>query len=221
MKHFILLSLLFLPLCVSAQEEEKNYYYIIPRAGVTFSTMTGKAVDAKMRPGFMAGVDFDADLKGPWGFRAGLYFASLGAKDAASIEYHQIAGRLDTYKVYSERHDWVMPYLNIPLQMVWHPVKNLSVMTGFQFGFRLNGGNDKKHHYGTSNNSWASIPVGASYDFGPLMLDVHYNFGLTVLSDSKEQHLNALMVSLGYKIKCGIFKNKKPESKFHLPEIGH
>ena len=224
MKIVILLLLVLSPLSLKAQESN-NHWYLIPRAGITFSGVYGKEWDSKMRTGFVAGAEVEGELDEHFGFRTGLFFTSLGGK-MSHITYNEVSGRIDKEKILGPRYNWVMNYLCIPLIGEWRPVKNLSLMAGFQFGIRVNKhGHGKKDDEITGRNSnpwWASIPVGLSYNIGPVMLDARYNLGLSVLSgDSGGQRLDAITVSLGYRFDMGVFKNKKPKSKFHLPEIGH
>ena len=221
----VLISLLFIltPFTLMAQEHE-NHWYIIPRTGVTFSGVYGDDWESKMRTGYVVGVDVEGDLD-KFGFRTGVFFTSIGSK-MSEITYKGIPGRIDREKIVGPQYNWVMNYLCFPLMSEWHPIKNLSLMAGFQFGIRVN-----KHGHGKdedeitgrySNPWWASIPIGLSYNIGPIMLDARYNLGLSVLSgDSGGQRLDAITISLGYRFDMGIFKNKKPKSKFHLLEIGH
>ena len=95
--------------------------------------------------------------------------------------------------------------LNIPLLLHAFVAPGLSFEAGVQPGFLLSA---KSKENGTVNDVKSmmktfdlSIPIGISYEYMNLQLDLRYNHGLTSLGDFFDKgHNRSIVLTLGYGI---------------------
>ena len=174
--------------------------FIKPMAGGTLATMTGDVSDLKMKVGFIGGAELGYQFGNRFALTAGALYSMQGA-------------RISNDKV---KYNVNMDYLNVPIMAAFYPVNGLGIKAGAQFGFLLNAkqGDEKIKDYCEKNDF--SIPVGLSYEFDDVALDLRYNIGLsdvfksethgtyngeTYRSTSDGKTRNAvIMLTIGYKI---------------------
>ena len=151
----------------------------MPKVGINLSTMTNDD-DAKIRPALTIGGEFDYVVSPKVALSFGAMYSQQGCKG-------NVQGIDATIK---------MDYINVPIIAACRVTDNLSVKVGLQPGFLIN---DKvkvsangasaevglKESYDaigmdvTINKVDFSIPIGISYDFSNVQLDLRYNAGLT------------------------------------------
>ena len=165
-------------LCSFAQNGVGEWSFM-PKVGINLSTMTNDD-DAKIRPALTIGGEFDYVVSPKVALSFGAMYSQQGCKG-------NVQGIDATIK---------MDYINVPIIAACRVTDNLSVKVGLQPGFLIN---DKvkvsangasaevglKESYDaigmdvTINKVDFSIPIGISYDFSNVQLDLRYNAGLT------------------------------------------
>lgn len=218
MKKFILAIAMMVSLSANAQVEEGEWY-ITPRAGVGIADLTGKLFDptqseanydATLRPitTFVGGIEGEYGINDNFSFSAGLLFAMQGSKTKDNM-----------FKVKEN-------YMNIPLLVNYYPIPNcgLAFKAGVQVGFTIRKRvtidgveysadrtfiRDRWGHVITTETELSkqfnkvdlAIPLGISYEFSNIVLDVRYNLGLiNIMKDDPENSKNRLwQFTLGYK----------------------
>ena len=199
MKKTILVATALL-LCVSSKAQNAvGSWSLQPKAGI--ATMTNDD-DAKIRVGLVAGAELEYQASSLLSISAGALYSQQGAK--AKVE-----GIDGTIK---------MDYVNVPILANFHVAQGLAVKVGIQPGFLIN---DKvevsangvsaevelKESYralGVDADIPSvdfAIPLGVSYEYSHVVLDVRYNFSLTnaisVLGESTKH--SVFQITLGYK----------------------
>ena len=195
-KIMLIAALMVATLSASAQGGP----FIKPMAGGTLATMTGDVNDLKMKVGFIGGAELGYQFGNRFALTAGALYSMQGA-------------RISNDKV---KYNVNMDYLNVPIMAAFYPVNGLGIKAGAQFGFLLNAkqGDEKIKDFCEKNDF--SIPVGLSYEFDDVALDLRYNIGLsdvfksethgtyngeTYRSTSDGKTRNAvIMLTIGYKI---------------------
>lgn len=195
-KIMLIAALMVATLSASAQGGP----FIKPMAGGTLATMTGDVSDLKMKVGFIGGAELGYQFGNRFALTAGALYSMQGA-------------RISNDKV---KYNVNMDYLNVPIMAAFYPVNGLGIKAGAQFGFLLNAkqGDEKIKDFCEKNDF--SIPVGLSYEFDDVALDLRYNIGLsdvfksethgtyngeTYRSTSDGKTRNAvIMLTIGYKI---------------------
>ena len=218
MKKLIFAIAMMVSVSANAQVEEGEFY-VTPRVGVGIADLTGKlfdpsqndaSYDATLRPitTFVGGIEGEYGINDKLGFSAGLLFAMQGSKT-----------KDDLFKV-------KMDYINVPLMLNYYPITDcgLAFKAGVQVGFTVRkrviyDGMEYSADYTWVRNGWGrpqyveselskqfnkvdlAIPLGISYEFSNVVLDVRYNLGLiNIMKDDPENSKNRLwQFTLGYK----------------------
>jgi hypothetical protein len=107
-----------------------------------------------------------------------------------------------------------MHYIIMPLMINLYVYKNLAIKTGVQLGYLLNARlrydyiieNSKQEFTENSqiHHKWDfSIPVGVSYEYQKVVLDLRYNLGISNVNkyDVDASKNSVIMMTIGYKIK--------------------
>ena len=95
--------------------------------------------------------------------------------------------------------------LNIPLLLHAFVAPGLSFEVGVQPGFLLSAKNKMNDEEGDMKSLMKtfdlSIPIGISYEYANIQLDLRYNHGLTSLGDFFDKgHNRSIVLTLGYGI---------------------
>ena len=141
----------------------------------------------------VAGAEVEYYLNNTVGIAAGLLYSQQGAEldlnNAADVKF-----KID--------------YLNVPIIANIYVWKGLALKAGIQPGFKVSskisgaaGGYSAEANMNDVNSFDLSIPAGISYDFGRLVLDARYNFGLLKVFDDKAFDSKNLtfQLAIGYK----------------------
>lgn len=165
-------------LCTFAQNGVGDWSFM-PKAGLNLATMTNDD-DAKIRPALTIGGEFDYVVSPKVALSFGAMYSQQGCKG-------NVQGIDATIK---------MDYINVPIIAACRVTDNLSVKVGLQPGFLINdkvkvSANGASAEVGLKESYEAagmdvtihkfdlSIPIGISYDFSNVQLDLRYNAGLT------------------------------------------
>ena len=99
------------------------------------------------------------------------------------------------------KNNYKLDYLDLPIKLRVNLVGGLGVSSGLVFGFLIKARHNQDDLRIICNNINYSLPLGISYEWKHLVLDVTYEFGLNhVYCDGDVNHRNCL-VTLGYKFK--------------------
>lgn len=177
-KFLSMVVLLSTSLCTFAQNGVGDWSFM-PKAGLNLATMTNDD-DAKIRPALTIGGEFDYVVSPKVALSFGAMYSQQGCKG-------NVQGIDATIK---------MDYINVPIIAACRVTDNLSVKVGLQPGFLINdkvkvSANGASAEVGLKESYEAagmdvtihkfdlSIPIGISYDFSNVQLDLRYNAGLT------------------------------------------
>ena len=180
-------------LTASAQNtlRDNGTFTLQPKVGIGIGMLSGEwktyaGFDNKSRVGLVAGVEGEYYATEWLGIALGLNYAQQGWKMEGN-------GLEKTFKY---------DYLNVPLTGNFYVAKGLALKTGVQFGFLMSakvGDADVKDGCEKLN---LSIPIGVSYEYGNVVLDLRYNLGLSKTNkegNDNKLRSDLLQITLGYK----------------------
>lgn len=193
--------------------------------------------DINQKIGFEAGVEVEYRATKLLGLAAGVFYAQQGTKLEKTYLWKSDAG----HDVVSDANGKIKQnYINIPVLANFYVYKGLALKAGLQFGFKTKsefnvkeegtclyipgmeiydacGDDYKRFSEGefNGNGTVVSVPVGVSYEYAGVVLDVRYNIGITKSADEYHtynvngvRHIfdvslknNCLQVMLGYKFR--------------------
>ena len=173
-------------------------------AGVNFFNQTikfdgEKFDDAKMRPGFHIGVDYEIGIAPDFYFAPGLQYSSKGTK----AEFSE----------YSEKT--VLNYLEVPLNLVYKPLLgsgNLIVNFGPYLGYGIGGKYksdeaDEDIEFGSdAEDDFKPFDMGANIGFGYMLgggLSVKFNAQLGLINILPEGDSDNLIKNNGFGLSVG------------------
>ena len=201
-KILSLVVLMSTSLCSFAQNGVGEWSFM-PKVGFNFATMTNDN-DASTRTAFTLGGEFGYVATPKVTLSFGAMYSQQGCKGKTD-------GINGTIK---------MDYINLPVVAACKVTDNLSVKVGLQPGFLVNdkvkvnangvtaevGLEDSYRAAGMNvslNKFDLSIPVGISYDFDNIQVDLRYNAGLTkILSapNGEGTKNSVVQITVGYKL---------------------
>ena len=193
-------TVLLLSLCANAQNAV-GCWSLQPKAGINLATMTNDD-DAKTRVGLVAGAELEYQVSPLLSISAGALYSQQGSDS-------DIQGVSGTLK---------MDYVNVPVLANFYVIDGLAIKAGIQPGFLVNDkvkvsangvsaevGLEEAYKAAGFNadiSSFAfSIPMGISYEYRHVVLDVRYNLHLAKaisLGGESSKH-SVFQITLGYK----------------------
>lgn len=192
-KMMMMLFMATVALTASAQNtlRDNGTFTLQPKVGIGIGMLSGEwktyaGFDNKSRVGLVAGVEGEYYATEWLGIALGLNYAQQGWKMEGN-------GLEKTFKY---------DYLNVPLTGNFYVAKGLALKTGVQFGFLMSakvGDSDVKDGCEKLN---LSIPIGVSYEYGNVVLDLRYNLGLSKTNkegNDNKLRSDLLQITLGYK----------------------
>lgn len=208
MKRIFVLAVISMMMMTLQAQKEVGTFTVYPRFGVNISKFSGQKIyiDAsdnyvkeKYKLGLSAGAELWYQFHNSLAFSAGLIESGQGTKTGdINLEYTNNDKETYSYSVNTQ-------VLNIPLLLHVFVAPGLSFEAGVQPGFLLSA---KSKENGTVNDVKSmmktfdlSIPIGISYEYMNLQLDLRYNHGLTSLGDFFDKgHNRSIVLTLGYGI---------------------
>lgn len=192
-KMMLMLIMATVALTASAQNtlRDNGTFTLQPKVGIGIGALSGEwktysGVDNKTRIGLVAGIEGEYYATEWLGIALGVNYAQQGWKMEGN-------GLEETFKY---------DYLNVPLTGNFYVAKGLALKTGVQFGFLMSakiGDSDVKDACKKLN---LSIPIGVSYEYSNVVLDLRYNLGLSNTNkadDGNKLRSNLFQITLGYK----------------------
>ena len=190
-KMMMIVAFVAATVSASAQNinREVGAFTLQPKVGLTIGSFSGEyitvggKVDTKKRVGFIAGVE-------------GEYYATNWLGIALGLNYAQQGWKFNDVKC---KYD----YLNVPLVADFYVARGLALKTGVQLGFLMNAKWDDLNFKDDSNKTNFSIPIGISYEFSNVVLDLRYNVALSKVNknatDNYKFRSDLVQFTLGYK----------------------
>lgn len=198
-KIMITLVMVVAAMTASAQNNtlrEAGSITIQPKVGLGIGYLSGswqeqEGVDNKCRVGFVAGVEGEYYFNNWLGAALGVNYAQQGWKFEDSP---------DTWTT-------KLNYLNIPVTANFYIIKGLALKTGVQFGFlvsaREEDEDDNEEFKDRCHKFNFSIPVGISYEYKNVILDLRYNISTNKsnkdYSPADNLRSDLLQLTIGYK----------------------
>ena len=191
MKKFILAAIVMMVSVSTFAQREPGTVTIQPRIGFSAADFNNTE-DTSARVGMVAGAEIEYYVSNMLGIAGGLLYSQQGAE--VDFARNKLKFKID--------------YINVPIIANIYIWKGLALKAGLQPGFKINskisGSAGDYHAEANMDNVKSfdiSIPAGISYDFGRLVLDARYNFGLLEVFD--DDYLDSknltFQIALGYK----------------------
>lgn len=208
MKRTIVLAVISMMMMAVQAQKEVGTFTVYPRFGVNFSKFSGQKIyiDAsdnyvkeKYKFGLSAGAELWYQFHYSLALSAGLIESNQGTKtEDINLENTNNVKETYSYSVNTQ-------VLNIPLLLHVFVAPGLSFEAGVQPGFLLSAKskeNDEKNDVKSLMKTFdLSIPIGISYEYANIQLDLRYNHGLTSLGDFFDKgHNRSIVLTLGYGI---------------------
>lgn len=208
MKRIIVLAMMVATMMTVLAQKEIGTFTVYPRVGMNLSKFRGQKIyyDAsnnyvkeKYKMGLSAGAELWYQFHNSLALSAGLIESNQGTKtEDIILESTNNVKETYSYSVNTQ-------VLNIPLLLHVFVAPGLSFEAGVQPGFLLSA---KSKENGTVNDVKSimktfdlSIPIGISYEYMNIQLDLRYNHGLTSLGDFFDKgHNRSIVLTLGYGI---------------------
>lgn len=208
MKRIIVLAMTVTTMMTVLAQKEIGTFTVYPRVGMNLSKFSGQKiyyegcdnyVKEKYKMGLSAGAELWYQFHNSLALSAGLTESNQGTKtEDINLESTNNVKETYSYSVNTQ-------VLNIPLLLHAFVAPGLSFEAGVQPGFLLSA---KSKENGEKNDVKSqmktfdlSIPIGFSYEYMNIQLDLRYNYGLTSLGDFFDKgHNRSFVLTLGYGI---------------------
>ena len=168
---------------------------IQPKVGIGIGYLSGEwttgsfgGADNKAKVGFVGGGEGEYYVNNWLGVAAGVNFAQQGWKF--------------TYDGRAEDDKYKLNYLNIPITADFYVLPGFALKTGVQFGFLASAKVNDEDIKDNMKKFNFSIPVGLSYEYKNVVLDLRYNISVTKANDDNtgdKKRSDLLQITLGYK----------------------
>lgn len=192
MKKMMMIAVMAIfAMTASAQNtnREVGAFTLQPKVGLTIGSFSGEyvtvggKVENKKRVGFTAGLEGEIYATNWLGIALGLNYAQQGWK------FNDVKCKYD--------------YLNVPLVADFYVARGLALKTGVQLGFLMNAKWDDLNVKDDCNKTNFSIPIGISYEFSNVVLDLRYNVALSKVNKNATDNLkfrsDLVQITIGYK----------------------
>jgi opacity protein-like surface antigen len=192
MKKLMMIAVMAIfAMTASAQNtnREVGAFTLQPKVGLTIGSFSGEyitvggKVENKKRVGFTAGLEGEIYATNWLGIALGLNYAQQGWK------FNDVKCKYD--------------YLNVPLVADFYVARGLALKTGVQLGFLMNAKWDDLNVKDDCNKTNFSIPIGISYEFSNVVLDLRYNVALSKVNknatDNYKYRSDLVQITIGYK----------------------
>jgi len=192
MKKLMMIAVMAIfAMTASAQNtnREVGAFTLQPKVGLAIGSFSGEyitvggKVENKKRVGFTAGLEGEIYATNWLGIALGLNYAQQGWK------FNDVKCKYD--------------YLNVPLVADFYVARGLALKTGVQLGFLMNAKWDDLNVKDDCNKTNFSIPIGISYEFSNVVLDLRYNVALSKVNknatDNYKYRSDLVQFTIGYK----------------------
>ncbi len=196
MKKIMLIAMMMIAMTASAQREVGSLT-LQPKIGFNGSLlyMDDKNVDNETFGGFAGGAEVEYQMKRWFSLSAGLMYSKEGGKN--KIKDLNVTEKVE------------LDYINIPVMANFYVWKGLALKIGLQPGFKVREKFDvpnnaalaaSKYGFGDeAKNFDLKMPVGISYDFGSVVLELRSAPGLIKTFKGRDYTNACGQLTIGYK----------------------
>lgn len=192
-KLFLLTFVVMFSMGLFAQRES-GVCTVQPKVGLTMSSITND--NGGLKIGFAGGAELEYNLSKMFSLSAGVMYSMQGSK--GDLKINGVPSNL-TYQ---------LDYINIPILFHMYFTEGLSFKVGIQPGLCVNqkykatiketSVSEIDRLAGVKNTD-ISIPIGISYEFHHVVLDVRYQLGLTKVFEDNSGKNSVCQITIGYK----------------------
>ena len=209
---------------------QRGDLFVYPRIGFSLANVTqnelmvGTSVESlksKKKAGLTAGVEAELFVSNVLSLSAGAFYANQGYRYA---DWGEQDVKARTFSNLEDIHT-TMHFINIPVMLNGYLADGLALKAGLQAGYLIKAQSYMKEKSGiideaniytvTESNTTdetttdifnrfdLSIPIGISYEYKRVVLDLRYNIGLSKVFKnlpSNSGHHQVLMFTMGYQI---------------------
>lgn len=231
MKKALICLALLMSACIGTKAQyQKGDLFLYPRVGFALANVSQQELfyligneshKSKMKNGLTAGIEAEVFANNFLSVSAGLFYANQG------LRYADWAQEDKAKRTYSNMEDiyTTMHYINLPILLNGYLTEGLAIKAGLQLGYLVKAkehihekwgeieegnryvdkGDDVIDQDATSyfNRIDLSIPIGISYEYNNIVLDLRYNLGLTKVyknTPDNSGHHQVLTFTLGYQL---------------------
>lgn len=194
-KALMIIAAMFVSVASFAQKEAGTFSFI-PKVGISYTNMSNDQdkINFDSKLGFTAGAEAEYQISETFSVSLGAMYTQKGLK----------------YDNYGAQTKWKLDYLDVPVMANAYIVPGLALKVGVQPEILLSskyGGTAEGHSMEWSTKDdcksfLVSLPIGVSYEYKNVMLDLRYTTGLMNAFKS-ETKLDAkhqvLSLTLGYR----------------------
>lgn len=232
MRRLLFSLLAFMSAAIATAQPEAGTFSLIPRFGVAWSNISGEEMGfstgidgeqlkkGKTREGVLGGVDLQYQAGEQLALSVGAFYARQGCKYDDTDLSGAAQGNYDVYNNCKTDLD----YINIPLMVHEYLFEGFSANIGVQCGFLVHKNMHLETNDVTVNKDGSytysdemikldidnidthtfdlSIPIGISYEYANVVLDLRYNFGITKIFKyaTGSNRNKSLALTVGYKL---------------------
>lgn len=225
MKKFVMIMVYLLAASVVRAQGVQGSFRLYPKVGVGLMKFSGDrifmesdyVIKAKYRQGLTAGADLVWQTGQNTALSLGLMYANLGTR------YGDFTWKYDNGEESWNGLQYSLHYLQVPVMGGIYLLKGLAFKIGVQPGYLIHASYEDSRIVKTFNKDKTvsvetketdenatsgfkrfdfAIPVGLSYEFSNIVIDVRYNFGVTkVFNYGNEGGINrGFFFTVGYGI---------------------
>ena len=199
MKNALCVACLFTTLAVSA-EKETGEWAIQPKVGLNIASIQDE--DADNRLGAAVGLEAQYRASKFFAPSFGIFYSMLGCRNTAYVNIGSM--------LFKAKEKVCLDYVSVPILANFYLYKGLSVKFGLQpainvvdkYKITVDGDTESEslsELLGQDTHTVdLSVPVGLSYEYKNVILDVRYNIGLLEVSEDLVKRNRVWQIMLGY-----------------------
>lgn len=231
MKKALLCLVLLMATCLSTKAQyQKGDLFLYPRIGFALANVSQQELyytigngsqKSKMKHGLAAGIEAEAFVSNTFSISAGLFYTNQGFRFPDWAEEDKTER---TFSHFDDIHT-TMHYVSLPVLLNGYLADGLAVKAGVQLGYLVKASEKYDETWGNIEEGNAhidmgsssvneditanfnrldfSIPVGISYEYSNIVIDLRYNIGFTKVFKNipiENGRNQVLMVTLGYQL---------------------
>lgn len=191
-------SIAILTVCITLFSSARAQVSFGAKAGGAITSLPGDYTNYR-KTGFYGGITGELPVGKKFSVAAELVYSLQGNKQR--IMFAEWAPN-DNYNATGEKENMNLSYVNLPILVKYHLVKNFFMETGLQAGLLVDakvktsqGSGDKKDLYKSFD---LSLPVGIGFEFlNGLGANLRYNAGLTSVYKKTQWEARNRVIQLG------------------------
>lgn len=223
-RHILTTAAALLLAAIAYAQPAQGSFSLVPRVGVALANIANEEITfdkpqkGKYREGFVGGIDLQYQATDLLGVSFGVAYSRQGCK----YNDTDLSGAaVGSYTAWSDCRTSI-DYLNVPVLAHIYVAEGFALNAGLQAGFPVHENlhyvstdvtvnKDGSYTYDPSENIDTkdigtcspdiSIPVGLSYEYANVVLDLRYNIGLTKVFKTTDKSRNSVFaLTVGYRV---------------------